>query len=110
MSNIIWTNHARERNQQRQITEDWIETTVNRPDNYSEVEGGRIKSQKSFGQYTVTVITTKADSGKYLILSSWVNPPISGTMDHKNKSFQKNMKKSSGAKKIIRTILGQLGF
>lgn len=110
MSNIIWTKHASERNNERQITQNWIESTINNPDNYSNIEGGKIKSQKRFGQHTVTVITAKADSGKYLVLSSWVNPPISGTADFKKERYENSIKKSSGLKRFFQTFLNQLGF
>lgn len=110
MSNIIWTTHAFERNKQRQITEKWIEATVNHPDNFSVIERGKTKSNKNFGKHTVSVITTKADSGKYLILSAWVNPPIIGTSDYKKKKYYKDSKKASGAKRLLMTMLNQLGF
>jgi len=110
MSDIIWTKHALERNRERQITQNWIEKTVNHPDEYSIIENGKIKSNKNFGQHTVTVITTKADSGKYLILSAWVNPPIPGTKDYKKENYKKKARNSSGVKKIWLTLLGQLGI
>lgn len=110
MSDIIWTKHAQARNQERQITQDWIEKTINNPDDFSEIEGGKIKSNKNFGLHTVTVITTKANSGKYLILSAWVNPPIPGTKDFKKESQKRKIRNSSGIKKIWLTLLGQLGF
>lgn len=110
MSDIIWTKHAAERNKERQITQDWIEKTINNPDDFSEIEGGKIKSNKNFGQHTVTVITTKADSGKYLILSAWINPPVPGTADFKKENQRRKIKSSSGIKKIWLTLLSQLGF
>ena len=110
MSSIIWTKHAEERNKERQITQNWIESTINNPDDFSEIEGGRIKSNKNFGKHTVTVITAKTDSGKYLILSAWANPPMPGTSDHKNSTYYKIIKKSSGFKKFWITLRSQLGF
>jgi hypothetical protein len=110
MNNIVWTKHAEERNKQRQITQGWIEATINNPDNFSEIEGGKIKCIKNFEKHTVTVITTKSDSGKYLILSAWVNPPILGTSDYKKENYNKNIKKVTGVKKIWITLLNQLGF
>ncbi len=110
MSDIIWTNHALKRNKERQITQAWIEKTINHPDEFSTIEGGKTKSNKIFGSYTVTVITTKSDSGKYLILSAWVNPPIPGTKDYKKENYKKNARNSSGFKKIWLILLGQLGI
>lgn len=110
MSNIVWTKHAEERNKDRQITYDWVESTINQPDNFSEIEGGKIKCVKDFGKHTVTVIATKTDNGKYLVLSSWINPPVSGTNDYRQKKHNKNLKKSSPLKKILLTLKNQLGF
>jgi hypothetical protein len=110
MSNIIWTKHAQERNKGRQITVNWIESSVNHPDSYSEIEGGKLKSFKNFGKHNVTVITTKTDEGKYLILSAWVNPPIIGTDDYKKEKLYKNLKKASSFKKLWLTLKAQLGF
>ena len=110
MSDIIWTKHAQARNRERQITQDQIEKTVNNPDEFSQIEGGKTKSNKNFGQHTVTVITTKVESGRYLILSAWINPPIPGTKDFKKENNRKKIRNSSGIKKIWLTLLGQLGF
>ncbi len=110
MSNFIWTKHAEERNKERQITSDWIGSTINNPDNYSEIEGGKIKCVKNFGKHTVTVITSKTDSGKYLVLSAWVNPPISGTSDQKKENYYKKNKKSGPLGKFWITFRNQLGL
>jgi hypothetical protein len=110
MSNIVWTKHAEERNKERQITKNWIEATINHPDNFSDIEGGRIKCIKNFGKHMVTVITTKTNDGKYLVLSSWINPPITGTPDHKKRDYNEKMRRSSLIKKFWITLKNQLGF
>lgn len=110
MSSIIWTKHAEERNRERQISQNWIESTVNNPDDFSEIEGGKIKSNKNFGNHTVSVITTKANSGRYLILSAWANPPITGTEDYKKENYRKKMKKANPLKKFWLTFIKQIGL
>lgn len=110
MSDIIWTNHAKERNKQRQITESWVEGTVNNPDSYREIEDGKTESKKKFENYTVTVITAKSKEGKYLILSTWINPPIYGTNDYKKSEYIKEAKKAGPFKKLLLTIVHQLGI
>ena len=110
MGNIIWTNHAFEKNKERQITQNWIEQTINNPDDYFEIDGGKIESRKKFGNQTVTVITAKTESGKYLILSAWIDPPSLGTSDFKKKKLRNDMKKASTIKKIWLTFLNQIGL
>lgn len=110
MSNIVWTNHALERNKDRQITQSWIEQTINNPESYSELGGNKTESKKRFGHQTVTVVTAKTDSGQYLILSAWINPPNVGTNDFKKQSYNQQMKKASNLKKLFITFKSQLGF
>lgn len=110
MSGIVWTKHAEERNKQRGITQDWIEQTLNNPDASSQLDDGKMEYKKKFGEKTVTVISTKSKEGKYLILSSWINPPNYGTPEHKYKTYNKQLKKAGNFKKIWITILHQIGF
>ena len=110
MGDIIWTKHARQRNSQRQISENWAEQTVNSPDETKELEEGKTEYKKRFNNQTVTVVTAKSREGKYLILSSWINPPIVGTSDYKNKEYDKQMKKAGGLKKLFLTLIRQIGL
>ena len=110
MDNLVWTKHALERNKERQITISWVEQTVNNPGSFSEIEEGKTKFEKKFGIQTVWVVCTKTDSGKYLVLSSWINPPIIGTKDYKNKQYSKELSKSGLLRKFWLTLLHQIGL
>lgn len=110
MSNIIWTNHAKERNKQRQITEKWVEQTVNSPDETRPLEDGKTEYKKKFDNQTVAVVTTKSREGKYLILSTWINPPTPGTLDYKNKEYSNKIKRAGSLRKIWTTFLHQIGL
>ena len=110
MGDIIWTKHARQRNSQRQISENWAEQTVNSPDETKELEEGKTEYKKRFNNQTVTVVTAKSREGKYLILSSWINPPVPGTIDYKNRNYNKQMKSAGSFKKFWLTLLRQLGL
>lgn len=110
MSSIIWTNHARERNSQRLISEAWIMKTLNDPDESIPEDNQTIKHKKRFEHQTVTVITKYTEKGDYLILSSWINPPTIGSSDFKNQQRNSEMKKASGLKKFWVTLLNQIGI
>lgn len=110
MASIIWTTHARERNSQRLISEDWITKTLNDPDESIQSSDQTIKHKKRFDHQTVTVITKFTDKGDSLILSSWINPPIPGSSDFKNQQRSNEMKKASNLKKIWLTVLHQIGL
>lgn len=110
MSDFIWTNHAKERNKERQITEKWIEQTVNSPDETKALENGKTEYKKRFGNQTVAVVTTKSREGKYLVLSTWINPPNLGTYDFKKNEYLKKIKKAGNLKKLWLTFLHQAGL
>lgn len=110
MSEIIWTKHAQERNRERQITQNWVEQTVNNPDESKKTEDGKLESKKKFGDSTVTVITTKSSEGKHLILSSWINPPTYGTTNYKNKIYIKKLRRAGSLKKLWLTFIHQIGL
>lgn len=110
MSEIIWTNHAKERNKERQITQGWVENTINAPDKTTKLEDGKVEYRKKFNNQTVAVVCKKSREGKYLVLSSWINPPNYGTPEYKNKFYDKQLKKAGGFKKFWLTLLRQIGI
>lgn len=107
---IIWTKHATLRNKERKISTDWVEKTVNGPDQSFAENEGRTKYTKSFGKQTVSVITAKGDNGEYLILSAWIDPPNPGTYDYKKEKYRHDMRESGRMKKFLLTFLHQIGI
>lgn len=110
MSKIIWTNHARERNKQRDISEDYIHKTINNYDQNINSGDNKYTFKKRFNHQTVTVITKYTEHGEYLILSAWIDPPNFGTMDYKKNKNYRDMKKAGIIKKIWITLRSQMGF
>lgn len=110
MSDIIWTKHAKERNKERKITENWVEQTINSPDKTKFQDDGKTEYRKRFGDQIVTVVATKSREGRYLILSTWINPPAFGTSDYKKDNYNKEMKKAGVIKKFWLTFVSQLGL
>lgn len=110
MTKVIWTKHATERNKERQITQSWIEQTIYDPEISNQVEDGKMESKKKFGNQTVSVITKEVENSNKLILSAWIDPPIFGTKDYKNKDRARQMKKASTLRKFLLTFLSQIGL
>jgi len=110
MGSYIWTNHARERNSQRLISEEWITKTLNDPDESIPEDNQTSKYKRRFEHQTVTVITKLTDKGEKLILSSWINPPTVGSIDFKNQQRNRDMKKATNLKKFWLTVLHQIGL
>lgn len=110
MSDILWTKHARVRNKERQITQSWVETTINAPDTTANLEDGKVEYKKKFKNQTVAIVCKKSGEGKYLVLSSWINPPNYGTQDFKNRFYKKQLKNAGGFKKFWLTLLHQIGI
>lgn len=109
MAQFIWTNHARERLNDRRVPDNFINQTLSNPDRTFE-DGQNTKLQKKFDHQTVTIITKRNDQGQFLILSCWIDPPFPGTSDYKSKKRYLSMKKASMLKKFWFTFLNQLGL
>lgn len=99
-----------ERNKQRGISENYINQTLNNPDQSFSSADQTTKYRKRFDYQTVTVIVKQNEHGENLILSSWIDPPNYGTSDYKGKQRYKDMKKASNLKKLWLTFLNQVGL
>jgi Domain of unknown function (DUF4258) len=84
---IVLTTHAKERMQQRMISEAMITNTVRNPDKSEPEEDGDIKFIKTIGKRPVHVVSKYLpDEDKWLIKSVWVRgeedvkPSIWGTI------------------------------
>lgn len=91
----IWTNHALERLGQRGLTQSLAGETFQNPDQKFPAKNGGTEFQKKFGISTVTVIAKKNDSGEWLILSNWIDPPMPGTQDAVKKERYHSYQKAS---------------
>jgi hypothetical protein len=94
----IWTNHALERLDQRGLSQAMAGKTFQDPDKkFPGKQSGTTEFQKRFGKSWVTVIATKNEKNEWIILSCWIDPPLSGTDDHKKR--QNYLKYQSAYKK-----------
>ncbi len=110
MGNFIWTKHVIERNKQRGISENWINQTINNPDDIAQTEDRKNRYKKRFSDQTVTVIVKTNEKGENIILSTWIYPPNLGTKDFRSKQRYEEMKKASLLRKFWLTFLNQIGL
>jgi|GEM_PF-1196102 len=98
---IIWTNHALERLKARQIPQEYAWKTFRFPDGSKPGKsGGSQEFTKKIESYSVTVIAKQNDQKAWLILSAWIDPPIQGSIDVKNR----HQPKESILSWIVKTI------
>lgn len=71
---VAWTNTAKSRLNQHNLTEAMVLSTFNNPDrNVAGKIPGSSFLQKRFESSTVSVITKKNERGEWLIISCWID-------------------------------------
>ena len=99
--NAIWTNHALERLTQRGLSQKMAYETFQYPQESKQgKDPGTTEYRKTFDEHVVTVAAKQNEKGEWIILSCWVNPPFPGSIDLKNRDFQKAYSKASMSKKL----------
>lgn len=105
----IWTDHALDRIKERGIPHDYAVESFKNPDS-SELSKQGQRLTKRIEDKTITIVTKKNERNESIILSIWMDPPMFGTKDYKNKQRYNEYKKAGIGKKIWLTILKQLGL
>lgn len=117
MSNIryykgaIWTNHVFERLRERGISQEVAGEAFNSPD-----EKRKGKQEETFefikriDNSTITLIAKQNEKNEWVILSSWIDPPLKETQDYKKREEYRKYQKSSSLSKFLYTIKKQLGI
>lgn len=108
--NLILTNHAIARMQERGITQYQIYETYKNPDSSSKVDRGGLENFKRFEGYSVTLIYKVNEINQPVILSCWMDPPRPGTREAKIKENWVKYKKAGFWGKIWYTLLRQIGI
>lgn len=94
--NAIWTNHAIDRLSQRRLPQDMARQALDNPDRV--IPGkkyGTKEHQKRIGKYRITLITSHTERHEVLVLSCWVDPPFSGSIDIEKQAAYRTYKKAS---------------
>jgi hypothetical protein len=122
INDVVFTNHAIERMKERGISGDLAWQSVRRPDRTTP---GKEKHTTEFIKYhnkhTITTIAKKNDLGEWVVLSAWIDPPLSGTADYwkkekyhkkidKLRELDKKMEKASFWGKLWLTFRKQTGI
>ncbi len=111
MADIIFTNHARTRLQERKLLETMALETILYPDSSNTgKKTGTKEFKKRFDASTVTVIATQNNQQQWVILSCWIEPPFPGTKDYDHRQRYHAYKKAGFWKKLWITVKNQLGF
>lgn len=122
ITDVVFTNHAIERMQQRGISGDRAWQSVKQPDRTTPgKEKHTTEFIKKFNAATITIIATKNDIGEWVVLSAWMDPPIEGSIDsqkrdkylqklEKNKHYDRKMERASFWGKLWITFKKQIGI
>jgi hypothetical protein len=110
-SMLIWTHHARRRLTERGFTKDMVQKTFSHPDtSFAGREKGTTEYHKRFGSSLVTVIVKQNEQQEWIIVSTWIDPPLPGTTDAKKKKGYLAYQRAGFWGKIWITVKRQLGM
>ncbi len=107
----IWTHHAIDRMRNRGLSQDKAAQAFNHPD--QSIKGkarGSVEYQKRFNTSLVTVIAKQNEKREWIILSCWIDPPLPGSIDAKEKERYWKYQKTGFWGKIWMVFKRQLGF
>lgn len=107
---LIFTNHVLSRMKQRGVNSEQIWETYKSPDNQSEADKGATLRVKKFGNYSVSIIFKHNERNEVIIISAWMDPPLSGSHDAAEKERWNKYKRSGFWGKLWLTTLKQFGF
>jgi len=107
---ILWTDHARQRLQDRGLSKQLVEQAISYPDHIqSGKKSGTNEYRTEFDGHTVTAVTTTNDHNEILIISCWIDPPLEGTKDWHKKKRWRAYTTLPWWKKLLWLFLRQLG-
>lgn len=105
----IWTDHVLERLGQRGMTQSRAWETFRYPDEKLPGKNkGTTEFQKRIGSSLATVIATKNEQNKWVIISTWIDPPLPGSIDIQKKKEYQSYRKAGRLGKVFLTIKRQL--
>lgn len=108
---IIWTNHALDRLKERGMSRDIAIQAFKNPDNKKDgKQSGTYEFQKKIGNSYVTIIARRNVKQEWIMLSCWIDPPIYGTRDWKEKQYYKAYQKAGLFGKLWIIFKRQIGI
>ncbi len=109
--NLIWTNHAIDRMRSRGLAQDMAWEAFKHSD--KTIPGkthGAFEYQKQFGNSRVTLIAKQNEKYEWIVLSAWIDPPLPGSKDYKEKEWYLKYKKAGFWGKLWITFRRQLSI
>lgn len=110
-ANFIWTKHALQRLKERQFDQHEAASVLDCPD---KIKPGKKNNTyeyiKKLGNKTVTLIVAANERGEKIVVSAWINPPLPGTKDYRQRERYLKYYRSGPLKKIWLIVKEQLGF
>lgn len=108
---LIFTNHALQRIQERKMAMEAAWETFQKPDYIKDGKrSGTKEYQKRFNSVLVTLIAAQNEQMEWVVLSCWIDPPLPGTKDYTEKQRYHEYRKSGFWRRVWLTIKNQLGF
>lgn len=108
---LIWTNHAIEQMKNRGLSQDMAFEAFKHDDrSFKGKTKDSFEYQKRFENSRVTVIAKQNEKSEWVILSAWIDPPLPGSLDAKEKQQYQEYQKASGLKKFWLAFKKQVGF
>lgn len=108
---LIWTNHALERLQQRKFSQELAWSAFRYPDQVvAGKASGSYEYQKTYQNSLITLIAKQNEKSQWIVLSCWIDPPLQGTKDATNHALWKKYQKASWWGKWWITLRRSLGF
>lgn len=107
---LIFTNHALTRMRERGIENEKIWETYTKPDYQDEKKNNATERRKKFGNSEISIIFQHNNKNEAVIISCWMEPPLPGSKDAKEKEWWENYKKAGFWGKLWLTFTKQLGL
>lgn len=108
---LIWTNHAMKRLKERGLSQEDAWYAYRHPDSTSkDSENNSIKYEKKVHDSMISIIIKENEKRELIVLSCWIDPPMSGSHAQREKEEYKKYKKASVIGKIVYLVKKQLGF
>lgn len=93
--NLIWTNHALQRLEERKLSQEIAWTAFRYPDKVMKGRlSGSYEYQKRYQHSLITLIAKQNDRSQWVVLSAWIDPPLQGTWDAKKKAYWKEYQRA----------------
>ena len=107
---LIFTNHALDRLRERGIKHEQAWETYTYPDSEKRKEKGTTKRRKMFGNYEVSVLFKENENKEIILISCWMEPPLPGSHDARQKEWWNKYKRTSFWGKFRLIMFRQIGW